>query len=46
MLIDREKDLENGAGSAENAKAGTAGFLIEVENRRAIKVGFGSYGWY
>lgn len=35
---DREKDLENGAGSAENAKAGTAGFLIEVENRRAIKV--------
>ncbi|KAB1209276.1 Ureide permease 1 [Morella rubra] len=38
MLIDREKDLEDGAGSAENAKAGTAGFLIEVENRRAIKV--------
>ncbi|KAB1206741.1 Ureide permease 2 [Morella rubra] len=35
---DREKDLEDGAGSAENAKAGTAGFLIEVENRRAIKV--------
>ncbi|XP_041013863.1 ureide permease 1-like [Juglans microcarpa x Juglans regia] len=32
------KDLENGSYSAEKAKAGTAGFLIALENRRAIKV--------
>jgi hypothetical protein len=32
-------DLEDGSGSAEKAKVGTAGFLIELENRRAIKVG-------
>ncbi|KAG2702500.1 hypothetical protein I3760_06G092800 [Carya illinoinensis] len=32
------KDLENGRCSAEKAKAGTAGFLIALENRRAIKV--------
>ncbi|KAE8023144.1 hypothetical protein FH972_008883 [Carpinus fangiana] len=31
-------DLENGSGSVEKAKVGTAGFLIELENRRAIKV--------
>ncbi|XP_062162482.1 ureide permease 1 isoform X2 [Alnus glutinosa] len=31
-------DLEDGSGSAEKAKVGTAGFLIELENRRAIKV--------
>ncbi|GLT72622.1 hypothetical protein SLA2020_445400 [Shorea laevis] len=31
-------DLENGSGSSEKAKAGTAGFLIQLENRRAIKV--------
>jgi hypothetical protein len=35
----RENDVENGSGSAEIAKAGTAGYLIELENRRAIKVG-------
>lgn len=29
------KDLENGS---EKAKVGSAGFLIELENRRAIKV--------
>jgi glucose uptake protein GlcU len=34
----RENDVENGSGSAEIAKAGTAGYLIELENRRAIKV--------
>ncbi|KAM7484431.1 hypothetical protein LguiA_000440 [Lonicera macranthoides] len=32
------KDLENGISTLEKAKAGTAGFLIELENRRAIKV--------
>ncbi|GJS88191.1 ureide permease 1-like protein isoform X1 [Tanacetum coccineum] len=32
------KDLENGTGKVEKAKAGTAGFLIELEGRRAIKV--------
>lgn len=32
-------DLEIGSGSSEKAKAGTAGFLIQLENRRAIKVG-------
>lgn len=31
-------DLEIGSGSSEKAKAGTAGFLIQLENRRAIKV--------
>ena len=35
----RESDVENGSGSAEKARAGTAGFLIELENRRSIKVG-------
>ncbi|XP_030956652.1 ureide permease 1-like isoform X4 [Quercus lobata] len=34
----RESDVENGSGSAEKARAGTAGFLIELENRRSIKV--------
>ncbi|XWS64182.1 hypothetical protein CRYUN_Cryun06bG0164600 [Craigia yunnanensis] len=32
------KDLENGNGTTEKAKAGTADFLVELENRRAIKV--------
>lgn len=31
-------DLENGVASEEKAKAGTALFLIEVENKRAMKV--------
>jgi hypothetical protein len=31
--------MENGNGSAEKAKAGTADFLVQLENRRAIKVG-------
>ncbi|XP_059648758.1 ureide permease 1-like isoform X2 [Cornus florida] len=31
-------DLENGSGSSEKPKAGTADFLIQLENRRAIKV--------
>ncbi|XVE74340.1 hypothetical protein DITRI_Ditri12bG0009300 [Diplodiscus trichospermus] len=32
------KDMENGNGTTEKAKAGTADFLVELENRRAIKV--------
>ncbi|KAK1551604.1 hypothetical protein Q3G72_001129 [Acer saccharum] len=32
------KDLENGNDTATRAKAGTAHFLVEIENRRAIKV--------
>ncbi|KAA8532902.1 hypothetical protein F0562_032981 [Nyssa sinensis] len=36
--IDGKNDLENGTSTAEKAKAGTAGFLIELENRRSIKV--------
>ncbi|KAG2706970.1 hypothetical protein I3760_05G127000 [Carya illinoinensis] len=37
-ITNNETDIENRSGSAEKAKAGTAGFLIELENRRAIKV--------
>ncbi|KAL7132705.1 hypothetical protein ABFS83_12G092100 [Erythranthe nasuta] len=33
-----KKDLENGSASNEKAKFGTAHFLIELENKRAIKV--------
>ncbi|XP_030957427.1 ureide permease 2-like isoform X2 [Quercus lobata] len=33
----RESDVENGSSSADKARAGTAGFLIELENRRSIK---------
>ncbi|KAJ7943347.1 Ureide permease [Quillaja saponaria] len=36
------KDLEEVNGSADKEKVGTAGFLIELENRRAIKV-FGKH---
>ncbi|XVF43229.1 hypothetical protein PTKIN_Ptkin02bG0023400 [Pterospermum kingtungense] len=32
------KELENGNGMTQKAKAGTAGFLVELENKRAIKV--------
>ncbi|KAL7260760.1 hypothetical protein ACSBR1_006425 [Camellia fascicularis] len=32
------KDPENGSSTAEKAKFGSADFLIELENRRAIKV--------
>ncbi|XP_038681471.1 ureide permease 2-like isoform X4 [Tripterygium wilfordii] len=32
------KDLENGNATVEKAKFGTADFLVELENRRAIKV--------
>uniref|UniRef100_A0A2P2L1A2 Ureide permease 1-like n=1 Tax=Rhizophora mucronata TaxID=61149 RepID=A0A2P2L1A2_RHIMU len=35
---DRAGDLENGNSDAEKAKAGTAGFLIELEQKRSIKV--------
>lgn len=31
-------DMENGVASEVKAKAGTALFLIEVENKRAMKV--------
>uniref|UniRef100_A0A5B7A5V4 Putative Ureide permease 2 isoform 3 n=1 Tax=Davidia involucrata TaxID=16924 RepID=A0A5B7A5V4_DAVIN len=31
-------DLENGSRTAEKAKVGSADFLIEIENKRAIKV--------
>jgi len=37
-IIVKSKDLESGGSSAEKLKAGTAVFLIENENRRAIKV--------
>ncbi|KAL4574328.1 hypothetical protein LXL04_021157 [Taraxacum kok-saghyz] len=33
-----KNDLENGISKPEKAKAGTAGFLIELESRRSIKV--------
>ncbi|KAK3442912.1 hypothetical protein EUGRSUZ_B03152 [Eucalyptus grandis] len=32
------KDVENGNGFKDKAKVGTADFLVEVENRRSIKV--------
>ncbi|KAK9277570.1 hypothetical protein L1049_007115 [Liquidambar formosana] len=32
------KDLENQSGSADKAQVGSADFLIELENRRSIKV--------
>ncbi|KAH6807256.1 ureide permease 1 [Perilla frutescens var. frutescens] len=32
------KDLENGSVTSEKAKFGTAHFLVELENKRAIKV--------
>ncbi|KAJ6902644.1 hypothetical protein NC651_020198 [Populus alba x Populus x berolinensis] len=32
------KDMENGSSAPEKAKAGTADFLVELENRRSIKV--------
>ncbi|KAI3942303.1 hypothetical protein MKW92_023709 [Papaver armeniacum] len=35
---DGNKDLEDGNVSVEKAEVGTADFLIELENRRAIKV--------
>ncbi|CAK8540443.1 unnamed protein product [Lathyrus sativus] len=36
--IVKSKDLESGSNSAEKLKAGSADFLIELENTRAIKV--------
>ncbi|XP_010258060.1 PREDICTED: ureide permease 2-like [Nelumbo nucifera] len=35
---DKTKDLENGDKFSEKTKFGTADFLVELENRRAIKV--------
>ncbi|KAK1379467.1 Ureide permease [Heracleum sosnowskyi] len=37
-VIAVEKDPENGIGKTEKAKVGTADFLLEIENRRSIKV--------
>lgn len=37
-IIVETKDPENGSSTAEKAKFGSADFLIELENRRAIKV--------
>ncbi|XP_027914054.1 probable ureide permease A3 isoform X4 [Vigna unguiculata] len=34
----KSKDLERGSSSADNVEAGTAVFLLELEERRAIKV--------
>ncbi|KAL9325128.1 hypothetical protein ACSQ67_005773 [Phaseolus vulgaris] len=36
----KSKDLERGSSSADNVEAGTAVFLIELEERRAIKASF------
>lgn len=33
------KDPESGSDSVQKAKAGTAAFLIELEQRRSIKAG-------
>ncbi|CAL5396385.1 unnamed protein product [Camellia sinensis] len=38
LIIVETKDPENGSSTAEKAKFGSADFLIELENRRAIKV--------
>lgn len=40
MFLVGAEDPESGIGTVEEAKAGTADFLIELENRRAIKVGW------
>ncbi|KAI5678896.1 hypothetical protein M9H77_09846 [Catharanthus roseus] len=37
-IIDIQKDFENGIDDKEKVKFGTADFLIELENKRAIKV--------
>ncbi|KAF7809040.1 putative ureide permease A3 isoform X2 [Senna tora] len=39
FLIVKSKDLESGGGSPDKVKAGTAIFLIELEETRAIKAG-------
>ncbi|RZC85451.1 hypothetical protein C5167_041640 [Papaver somniferum] len=36
--IDGRKDLENGTVRLKKAEVGTANFLVEIENKRAIKV--------
>ncbi|XP_026385348.1 ureide permease 1-like isoform X3 [Papaver somniferum] len=38
VIVDGNKDLEDGNVSVEKAEVGTADFLIELENKRAIKV--------
>lgn len=37
IYIVDSKDLEDGSTSVHKAKAGTAAFLIELENKRSIK---------
>ncbi|KHN03649.1 Putative ureide permease A3 [Glycine soja] len=37
--IVKSKDLESGSSSADNVEAGTAVFLVELEEKRAIKAG-------
>lgn len=37
-ITDIQKDFENGIDDKEKVKFGTADFLIELENKRAIKV--------
>lgn len=38
ISIAAPKDPENGNDPVQKAKAGTAGFLVQLENRRSIKV--------
>lgn len=37
IIAVKSKDLERGSSSADNVEAGTAVFLLELEERRAIK---------
>jgi len=37
IIAVKSKDLESGSSSADNVEAGTAVFLLELEERRAIK---------
>lgn len=37
IIVVKSKDLESGTGSADNIGVGTAVFLLELEEKRAIK---------
>lgn len=39
IIVVKSKDLEGGSSSADNVEAGTAVFLMELEEKRAIKAG-------
>lgn len=39
IIVVKSKDLESGSSSADNVEAGTAVFLVELEEKRAIKAG-------